>query len=187
MKPQSNSKQCDCQLIRIWLRFPRQHLAIVDPHSTAQRSHSILVRTSDNVWGYQVNSNYTNFEQLLDREILCKYQHSTKLYWKISQVCCHLYCYKSTAQVTMPMATNEWYFFLYAQQSYFPVSGLTSHHIKMTRPPGVWLFFLEPKLKENGVQTARCIMGAWGLGTTLQMHTLKYRTLDGGKHWTHIV
>ena len=26
---------------------------------------------------------------------------------KISRVCCCLYCYKCTARVTMPMATNE--------------------------------------------------------------------------------
>ena len=36
-----------------------------------------------------------------------KYHHSTKLYRKISQVCCHLYCYECAAQVTMPTATNE--------------------------------------------------------------------------------
>ena len=29
---------------------------------------------------------------------------------KLSQVCCRLYCYECTARVTMPTATNEWYF-----------------------------------------------------------------------------
>ena len=28
--------------------------------------------------------------------IVYNYHHSTKLYWKISQVCCRLYCYDST-------------------------------------------------------------------------------------------
>ena len=46
--------------------------------------------------------------------LLYNYHHSTKLYWKISQVCCHLYCYKCTARVTMARATNEWYFFWYS-------------------------------------------------------------------------
>ena len=43
--------------------------------------------------------------------ILYNYHHSTKLYWKISRVCCCLYCYECAAQVTMPTATNEWCFF----------------------------------------------------------------------------
>ena len=34
--------------------------------------------------------------------------HSTKLYWKMSQICCCLYCYECVVQVTMLMATNEW-------------------------------------------------------------------------------
>ena len=42
--------------------------------------------------------------------ILYKYHHSRKLYWKISRVCCRLYCYECAA--AMPTATNEWYFFL---------------------------------------------------------------------------
>ena len=29
---------------------------------------------------------------------------------EISRVCCHLYCYECAAWVTMPMATNKWYF-----------------------------------------------------------------------------
>ena len=33
--------------------------------------------------------------------------HSTKLYQKISRVCCRLYCYECAARVTMPTATNE--------------------------------------------------------------------------------
>ena len=35
------------------------------------------------------------------------YHHSTKLYRKISRVCCRLYCYECAARVTMPTATNE--------------------------------------------------------------------------------
>ena len=31
--------------------------------------------------------------------IIYNYHHSTKLYWKIAQVCCRLYCYKCTARV----------------------------------------------------------------------------------------
>ena len=46
--------------------------------------------------------------------LLYKYHHSTKLYQKISRVCCRLYCYECAAQVTMPTATNEWYFFQYS-------------------------------------------------------------------------
>ena len=46
--------------------------------------------------------------------ILYNYHHNTKLYRKISRVCCRLYCYKCAARVTMPMATNEWYFFRYS-------------------------------------------------------------------------
>ena len=42
--------------------------------------------------------------------ILYNYHHSTKLYRKISPVCCRLYCYKCSARVTMPMAINQWYF-----------------------------------------------------------------------------
>ena len=42
------------------------------------------------------------------------YHHSNKLYRKISWVCCRLYCYKCTARVTMPTATNKWYFFRYS-------------------------------------------------------------------------
>ena len=38
---------------------------------------------------------------------LYNYHHSTKLYWKISRVCCRLYCYECAARVTMPTATNE--------------------------------------------------------------------------------
>ena len=34
--------------------------------------------------------------------------YSTKLYQKISWVCCRLYCYECAAQVTMPTATNKW-------------------------------------------------------------------------------
>ena len=43
-----------------------------------------------------------------------KYHHSTKLYRKISWVCCRLYCCECAARVTMPMATNEWYFSRYS-------------------------------------------------------------------------
>ena len=39
--------------------------------------------------------------------ILHNYHHGTKLYWKISRVCCHLYCCECVARVTMPTATNE--------------------------------------------------------------------------------
>ena len=39
--------------------------------------------------------------------IIYKYHHSTKPYHKISQVCCHLYCYECAARVTMLTATNE--------------------------------------------------------------------------------
>ena len=39
--------------------------------------------------------------------ILYNYHHSTKLYRKISRVCCRLYCYECAARVTMPTATNE--------------------------------------------------------------------------------
>ena len=39
--------------------------------------------------------------------ILYNYHHSTKLYRKISRVCCFLYCYECAARVTMPTATNE--------------------------------------------------------------------------------
>ena len=39
--------------------------------------------------------------------ILYNYHHNTKLYWKISRVCCRLYCYECAARVTMPTATNE--------------------------------------------------------------------------------
>ena len=38
-------------------------------------------------------------------------------------------------------------------------------HLKMTRPPGFFFFFFrKPKLKENGVQTAKCIAEGkvWG-------------------------
>ena len=34
--------------------------------------------------------------------ILYNYHHSTKLYRKISRVCCRLYCYECAARVTMP-------------------------------------------------------------------------------------
>ena len=39
--------------------------------------------------------------------IIYNYHHSTKLYRKISRVCCRLYCYECAARVTMPTATNE--------------------------------------------------------------------------------
>ena len=39
--------------------------------------------------------------------ILYNYHHNTKLYRKISRVCCRLYCYECAARVTMPTATNE--------------------------------------------------------------------------------
>ena len=42
-----------------------------------------------------------------DIPILCNSHHSTKLYQKISQVCCHLYGYECAARVTTPTATNE--------------------------------------------------------------------------------
>ena len=38
------------------------------------------------------------------------YHHSTKLYRKISLVCCHWHCYSCCALVTIQMATNLWYF-----------------------------------------------------------------------------
>ena len=38
--------------------------------------------------------------------IFWEYHHNTKLYWKISWVCCRMYCYKCRAWVTMPTATN---------------------------------------------------------------------------------
>ena len=43
----------------------------------------------------------------LHMAILCKYHHSTKLYQKISRVCCSLYFYECAARVIMPTATNE--------------------------------------------------------------------------------
>ena len=61
------------------------------------------------VWVFRVDDEdirVTNCSSL-DGMILYKYDHSTKLYWKISQVCCRLYCYKCAARVTMPTATNE--------------------------------------------------------------------------------
>jgi len=35
------------------------------------------------------------------------YDHSTKLYRKISRVCCRLYCYECAARVTLPTATGD--------------------------------------------------------------------------------
>ena len=39
--------------------------------------------------------------------LIYNYHHSTKLYRKISRVCCRLYCYECAARVTVPTATNE--------------------------------------------------------------------------------
>jgi len=44
------------------------------------------------------------------------YHHSTKLYRKISRVCCR---YECAARGTMPTATNEWYFFWYSSVLWF--------------------------------------------------------------------
>ena len=73
-----------------------------------------------------------------------KYHHSTKLYRKISRVCCHLYCYECTASnntdVTMPMATNEWYFFWHSLVLYgdndFIYEPSISLHVQMQH---MWL------------------------------------------------
>ena len=40
--------------------------------------------------------------------LIYNYHHSTILHWKISQVCCRLYCYECAAQVTTPTAVNEY-------------------------------------------------------------------------------
>ena len=45
---------------------------------------------------------------------VCYYHHCMKLYQKVSRVCCCLYYYECAAWVTMPTATNEWYFFWYS-------------------------------------------------------------------------
>ena len=45
---------------------------------------------------------------------LCALVQNYTLYWKISRVCCPLYCYECAARVTMPTATNKWYFFRYS-------------------------------------------------------------------------
>ena len=45
------------------------------------------------------------------QKILYKYHHSTKLYWKISWVCCRLYCYECAERVIIQMAINRWYSF----------------------------------------------------------------------------
>ena len=39
---------------------------------------------------------------------------ATMVFWAVPLLCCRLYCYKCAARVTMPMATNEWYFFRYS-------------------------------------------------------------------------
>ena len=54
---------------------------------------------------------------------------------------------------------------LEATQSKFTVSGPTSY-LKMTRPP--FFSFWKPKWKENGVQTAKCIVEGEVWGTRLQ-------------------
>ena len=71
-------------------------------------------------------------------------------------------------------------------QSCFLVFGPTSH-LKMTRPPDFFFFFFfrKPKLKENGVQTAKCIVESevWGQDYKMQNTCVskkpKYRALDG--------
>lgn len=53
------------------------------------------------------------------------YHHSIKLY-KI--FCCCLYCYECVAWVTMPIATNNWYFFQYSYgNNNFMVKKLIAH------------------------------------------------------------
>ena len=78
-----------------------QHLDVVfaktwKPRFATLRSWQAL-SSSDNVYIYPVVYN----------QRLYNYPHSTKLYRKISRVCCRLYCYECAARVTMPMATNE--------------------------------------------------------------------------------
>ena len=42
--------------------------------------------------------------------VVHKYHHSTKLYQRISHVCCSLYCYECAAYVTVSTTINEGYF-----------------------------------------------------------------------------
>ena len=57
---------------------------------------------------------FSNIVFLCYSTIQYKYHHSTKLYWKMSWICWCQYCYESAARVTMPAATNEWYYFWYS-------------------------------------------------------------------------
>ena len=57
---------------------------------------------------------FSNIVFLCYSTIQYKYHHSTKLYWKMSWICWCQYCYESAAWVTMPAATNEWYYFWYS-------------------------------------------------------------------------
>ena len=54
-----------------------------------------------------------------DHHAICRgilrYHHSTKLYWKISQICCRLYCYEYAAWITIQM--SDIFFLVYMSLS----------------------------------------------------------------------
>ena len=88
-------------------------------HSAWSCAHSRMETHSSKLWPYTGNlakvgdghSFVSGCFFMRLQYLLYKYHHSTKLHWKISWVCCRLYCYKCAAWVTMPTATNKRYFF----------------------------------------------------------------------------
>jgi len=109
--------------------IPRHHLALLFLHNTE----------SDPRWSwFWVSRLVQNALGIQKRyPLLYNYHHSTKLYQKISQVCCRLYCYECAARVTMLTATNEWYFsgiaWCYGDNDFII---RTSLHVQMQR---AWL------------------------------------------------
>ena len=80
-----------------------------------------------------------------------------------------------------PQATSTSFPSGQATQCCFPVAGPTNH-LKMTRPPGIF-FFWKPNLKENGVQTAKCIVEGEVWRQDYKLQTLVYPRSQNIEAW----
>ena len=99
---------------KLWLRFPRNCILSVQKLQekiitarVATVSASYLPQEGeDNSASSSVKVSVTAAlrKRMYFHIVIYKYHHSTKLYRKISRVCCRLYCYECAARVTMPTA-----------------------------------------------------------------------------------
>ena len=105
----NDTQSCSCQHEKLCAVYHSEHLCTIQQWLHKHVAIHSCMEVPSIRYSLWVIMRSLRYHQV----ILYEYHHSTKLYWKISWVCCCLYCYKRVARVTM-LTTKSWYLFWYS-------------------------------------------------------------------------